>query len=128
MSTDNAPKRGQELQDRTFRFSRDVVMLCARLEGAGGIGRRTAGQLFDAATSVAANYGESRSASSRRDYLHRQEIVLRECRESHYWLRLVSACGFVDPPPSRLVDEASQLVAIFVASTESLKSALPRRH
>src|SRR5512134_2110766 len=97
----------EDLTERTFRFACDVVLLCARMESGGAMARRAACQLFDAATSVGANFAESRSASSRRDFLHRQEIVLRECRESHFWLRVIARCRMVDPPPARLVNEAS---------------------
>ncbi len=112
-----------DLGERTFRFACDVVRLCARLEASGGVARRTAGQLFDAATSVGANYQESRNASSRRDLLRRQELVLRECREAHYWLRLVAACSLTDDPLNEVIHEADQLVAIFTASTKKIKSS-----
>lgn len=117
------PTPPRDLGERTFQFACDVVRLCATLENGSISARRAAGQLFDAGTSVGANYCESRNASSRRDYLRRQELVLRESRESHFWLRLIAACCMVDPPPTGLVDEANQLVCIFTTSTKTLKSS-----
>lgn len=88
--------------------------------------RRAGWQLFDAGTSVGANYQEARSASSKRDFLARQDLGLRESRECYFWLRLIAATklGVV---PSELLREASELIASFRASTRKLETALPDR-
>ena len=76
--------------ERTFLFARDIVAFCIRLSRQPGA-RQIAGQLLRAGTSVGANTEEAKSAFTRREFAFRNGIVLREARESRYWLRLVLA-------------------------------------
>ena len=48
-------------------------------------------QLAKSATSSGANYEEGQAASSKPDFIYKNEISLREMRESNYWLRLLTA-------------------------------------
>ena len=53
-------------------------------------------------------------------------IVLRECREAHFWLRLILATNLV--PPERvhpLLQEADELVAIFTTTVRRARLAKP---
>ncbi len=114
------PRRGQNLELRTFRFAREVVRLCRNLEKCFTL-RRVAWQLLRSATSIGANYTESQAASSRRDFAMRQKFALREAREAFYWLRLIAA-SFPEHEQSirPLEQEAHELVCIFTASVKRL--------
>ena len=46
------------------------------------VGRHIAGQIVRSATSVAPNYGEAQSAESRRDFIHKMKVCLKELRET----------------------------------------------
>lgn len=48
-------------------------------------------QLSKSSSSSGANYEEAQSAYSKRDFLFKIDISLREMRESNYWLRLINA-------------------------------------
>ena len=48
-------------------------------------------QLAKSSTSSGANYEEAQAASSKPDFIYKNEISLREMRESNYWLRLLIA-------------------------------------
>src|SRR5438309_8786106 len=81
----------RDLCERTFLFSCDIVRFCLRLSRTPGAHRQIAGQLLRSGTSVGANTEEARAAYSPREFACRNAIVLREARESRYWLRLISA-------------------------------------
>ena len=49
-------------------------------------GRHVAGQLLRSGTSPSANYEEARGAESRRDFLHKLGIALKELQETRYWV------------------------------------------
>ncbi len=86
-------------------------------------GRHVGLQLMRAATSAGANYCEASGAESRQDFLHKMQISLKELRESEYWLRLIAEAGLL--PAKRLtgmLDEADQLIRIFVAAVTTYKS------
>jgi four helix bundle protein len=44
---------------------------------------------LDAGTSVASNLDEAHAGQSRKDFVHKNAISLKEVRESNYWLRLI---------------------------------------
>src|SRR5262249_48266155 len=65
-------------------------------------GRHLAGQLLRCATSPGANYAEARAAESKADFVHKPGIVLKELRESVYWLRVIARAELL--PRRRLAD------------------------
>lgn len=76
-------------------------------------------QLIRSATSPGAHYGEARAAESRRDFIHKLQICLKELRESDVWLRYLSALRALDCKSLR--SECNELIAIFVASLKTAK-------
>jgi four helix bundle protein len=48
-------------------------------------------QLGKAATSIGSNYEEAQAAESSKDFIHKIGVVLKESRESNYWLRVLDA-------------------------------------
>lgn len=81
-------------------------------------------QLMRSVTSAALNYGEAQGAESRKDYTHKLGIVLKELRESHNNLKIISNSGIFRGDKSKLdfaLDECNQLIAIFHKTQLSLK-------
>ncbi len=80
-------------------------------------------QLARSATSAGANYEEACSAESRADFIHKMQIVLKELRESLYWMRLIEKTNLATP--SKLLplsQEASELASIIAKSIVTAKS------
>ena len=77
-------------------------------------------QLVRSATSVAANYAEARAAESRRDFVHKMQICLKELRETQVWLEILRSLGETNGMQS-LADECDQLTAIFVSSIKTAR-------
>ena len=53
------------------------------------VGNHIGGQLLRSGTSPAPNYGEAQSAESRKDFIHKMKIALKELRETLIWLRII---------------------------------------
>ena len=86
-------------------------------------GNHIAGQLVRSGISPAPNYGEAQSAESRRDFVHKMKICLKELRESLIWLRIIERERLC--PPERLsdiIEESDELIAIFVASVKTAEA------
>ena len=80
-------------------------------------------QLIRAATSIGANYAEAQAAESKADFAHKLQISLKECRESHYWLKLLSVRQAGSKTTlAQLLDESGQLGAILSRSILTAKS------
>jgi four helix bundle protein len=117
----------RELCERTFNFSVRVVHLCRYLDKRAGVMRRMIGQLLNAGTSVGANFEESQAAQSRKDFIHKLEVSLKEARESHYWLRLLVASDVVSAKRvSALLQEASEIAAILAKIIITSKRRIAR--
>jgi four helix bundle protein len=86
------------------------------------LGRHIAGQLVRSGTAPLPHYSEARAAESRRDFIHKMSIALKELRESHGWLQLIVRCKL--QPPERMegvVDECFQMIQIFATSVATAK-------
>jgi len=85
-----------DIRDRSFAFTVRIVKLCRRLSKQSLVDKLVINQLLDAGPSVGANLEEAKAGQSTRDFIHKNAIVLKEARESRYWLRLVAATTDLD--------------------------------
>ncbi|MBU3902169.1 MAG: four helix bundle protein, partial [Candidatus Thermoplasmatota archaeon] len=75
-----------------------------------------------AATSSGANYEEACGAESKADFIHKMQLVLKELRESLYWLKLVENTGLISGKELQaLKDEANELTKIVAKSVITAK-------
>ena len=112
----------RDLCERTFLFACDIVAFCLALSQRPGAHRQIAGQLLRSGTSVGANAEEAKAAFTRREFAFKNAIVLREARESRFWLRIVAANRLADPEVvAPVLDEANQLVGIYTATVRRAK-------
>ena len=113
-----------ELKLRTKQFALRVVTLVAAMPKTIE-GRAITNQLVCCGTSVAANYRAVCRARSRSEFVAKMGVVLEEADETQLWLELVIESKLL--PLKRveaLLEEASELVAISVASRKSASSNL----
>jgi len=84
-----AEAQSNPVREKSFRFALMIVGLCRELQA----DREyvISKQLMRSGTSIGANIEEAVSAESRKDFLHKLNIALKEARESYYWLRLLDA-------------------------------------
>jgi len=109
-------KDGQDIRDRAFQFACRVVKFCERVYAAGGVGRMMVPQLVSSSTAPTGMLEEARAAESRRDFISKCCIGLKELRESWGRLRVMEACGIGPSDTAReLVREANELVSIVTA-------------
>ena len=114
----------RDLCERTFMFSCDIVRLCLLLSKTPCAHRQVAGQLLRAGTSVGANEEEAQAAHSPADFAFKNGVVLREARESKYWLRVVAATKLAEPASwTPLLQEAGELVGIYTSIVHKAKRA-----
>ena len=52
-------------------------------------------QLLRSGTSIGANVAEAQYAVSRKDFLNKMYIALKECAETLYWLELLASCEYL---------------------------------
>ena len=87
------------------------------------MGRHVAGQLVRCGTGAAPNYAEGCAAESRRDFIHKLGIALKELRESRMWLKQCVISELLPPPRLEpLIDECNQLMNILGKSIVTAKA------
>jgi len=113
----------EELQERFLEFAVNIIIIGKQLNKSFE-GRHVYGQLFRSGTSAGANFEESHSAESTRDFIHKREIVLKELRESLYWLKLLKKAQIVTNIElvEKLLIENEELIKIGAKSISTLKN------
>ena len=103
------------LKDRTKQFALRVIRLVGAMPKT----------IVRCGTSVAANYRAACRARSRNEFIAKMGVVLEEADETQLWLELIIEAKLL--PAKRvepLLEEAGELVAIFVVSRKSASSNL----
>lgn len=106
-----------DLEDRLIQFAVTIILSVGKLEGSFAF-HHLSKQLIRSATSAALNYGEAQSAESKRDFLHKMKICLKEIRESLVNLKIQKGANLISDikRADNLLKENNELIAIFVSS------------
>jgi len=81
-------------------------------------------QLLRSGTSIGANINEAQQGQSKKDFLMKMNISLKECSETKYWLELLSATNYIsktDEIFSVCIELEKLLTKIVKTTSESLK-------
>ncbi|MCK4272600.1 four helix bundle protein [bacterium] len=112
-----------DLSDRLLDFSAKVIQIVDRFKKTAA-GRHVGNQLMRSGTSAGANYEEACAAESRADFIHKLQLVLKELRESNYWLHLVAKTRLLphnDRNLGVLIQESLELTNIMAKSIVTAK-------
>jgi four helix bundle protein len=110
-----------EFSNRIIKFVARVIKLVDTISNSFA-GKKIADQLIRSSTSVGANYEEAHGTASRADFAHKLQIVLKEARETRYWLCIVLEAGLAKEfSLETLVDEAGQMCAILGKSVATTR-------
>jgi len=111
--SDNKISKQYDLEERTYKFARDCRYLVRQVKK-NLISFEDGKQLVRSSGSVAANYIEANEALTKKDFVYRIKICLKESKESQLWLRLlVSEELKLEDLRKRLLQEAVELRKIF---------------
>jgi len=110
------------LSNRLLDFSARIIKLMLKLEKT-ATGRVVGGQLIRSATSAGANYEEACGGESRADFIHKLQIVLKELKESVYWLKLMIKSSLItDAEAQAVLTEGEELARIIAKSVITAKN------
>jgi four helix bundle protein len=110
-----------DLSERFEGFAAEVIKAIGRIQR-NFAGRHIAGQLIRSATSAGASYEEACGAESRQDFIHKLQIVLKELRESLFWMRVSIKAELVAMESFRsFLKEGNELTNIIAKSVVTAK-------
>ena len=81
-------------------------------------------QLLRSSTSIGANIHEAISAESKKDFIHKLSISLKEARETKYWLVLLNKSGYLKSDYQQIDTIIKILVSIILTSKQKDNSEL----
>lgn len=119
-----------DLEDRLIAFAIRAIRIAEQLPKT-IIGNRLNDQLTRASSSAPLNYGEAQSAESRKDFIHKSKVVLKELRESNVAFKMIDGLQLAKDKPelAALLKEVNELISIFVASVATAqRNDQKRRH
>jgi len=82
------------IYDRSCNFSKRVVRVARNIRQ-DAVTRPMVSQLIKAATSIGANVSEATYGASRKDFINKITVALKEGRETAYWLDILGASGYI---------------------------------
>ena len=79
-------------------------------------------QLLRSGTGIGANIAEAQYGSSRKDFLNKLYIALKECAETLYWLELLHSCDYLsDSEYDSLQTDCGELRKLLSSITKSVR-------
>lgn len=112
--------RGDDIEDRLVAFAVRILKLSGSLPKTAA-GRHISGQIVRSGTSPAPNYAEARSAESRKDFVHKLKISLKELNETRIWLRIIIESEMV--PAHLMADPLTECDELCRILATSIKTA-----
>ncbi len=110
-----------EVKDKSLAFAKRVVFAYQYL-----CNEKTefvlSKQFLRSGTSIGANIAEAQYGSSRKDFLNKLYISLKECAETLYWLELLYSCEYITQQQYRsLYEDCVELQKLLTTITKTTK-------
>ena len=113
-------KKKFDLEERLIRFSVLIIKISESMPKTRA-GNHLSGQLVRSGTSASLNYGEAQAGESRKDFIHKIKIVLKELRETLVCLKIIYRAKLYKSQDDMnlAMNENDELISIFVRSVET---------
>ena len=112
-----------DIKSRTFEFSVQIIELYKYLQ----IDKKEymlGKQLLRSGTSIGANVEEATAAQSKKDFIAKMSISLKEARETNYWLRLLKRTGYIQK--NEMIKESEEIMNILGAIIRTSRKNLEK--
>jgi four helix bundle protein len=115
----------RDLKPRTKDFALRVIRMYSKLPKNDTVAQVLGRQVLRSGTSVGANYREASRGRSKPEFISKNGDCLKEIEETEYWLELLVDGGCLRASKmAALLDETSQLIAIFTTINKRSKDGL----
>jgi|TARA_Y100000031_G_scaffold157065_1_gene215611 four helix bundle protein len=116
-----AMKKTNPLQVKSFKFALNIIEIYKQL-----IKEKEfvmSKQLLRSGTSIGANIEEALQAQSKKDFIHKLSIALKEAQETGYWIKLLKESSILDKEKATdLFIQAKELMKMLTAIIKTSKS------
>ena len=114
-------KRDNVIIERSMQFSIRIVNLYKYLVK-NKYEKILSSQILRSGTSIGANISESQYASSRKDFIAKMHIALKECRETEYWLELLYRTDYISTAEyESMLDDCISIIKLLTTIVKTSK-------
>ncbi|HCL4444708.1 TPA: four helix bundle protein [Clostridium botulinum] len=107
--------------DKAFSFALDIIELYKNLT----LKKREyvlSKQILRSGTSIGANIKEGINGQSKKDFLSKISIALKEAEETEYWIELLRYSNYIDDKTSSLLlENCKEIIKILVTTIKTTK-------
>lgn len=117
-----------DLEERLINYSVLIIEIATSMPDT-KVANHLSAQLVRCGTSPAFNYGEAQSAESRKDFIHKIKVILKELRETLVCLKLIRRTKLYESEQkiNLALKEGDELISIFVKSAETAQKKYESR-
>ncbi len=112
-------KKPNLIVEKSFEFALLIIKLYKELQAEKEF--VISNQILRSGTSIGANVNEGLSAESKKDFVHKFSISLKEARETDYWLMLLDQSNLTQINVKFHLEEAQRLIRILSSIIISTK-------
>jgi len=113
------------VREKSFRFAVESVQLYKELIKQNEY--VLSKQFLRSATSIGVNVEEEQSAESKKDFLSKMSISLKEARETRYWLLLMHESKLITFDLQTYLQKSEELIKLLTSITKSAKASIPNK-
>lgn len=86
-------------------------------------------QILRSGTSIGANVAEAQEAISKKDFINKLSIALKEARETEYWLKVLNEASIIDNKEfESLINDCNEIIKLLVTILKTLKQKFSIRN
>jgi len=117
-------KKNNIVRDKSYQFAIRIVKLYKYIYETKKENTLSK-QLLRAGTSIGANIEEAIGGQSDKDFIAKLSISYKECRETHYWLRLLKDTDFITEQEFQsIIKDCEELLKIIASILKTMKQNL----
>ncbi|HZH93629.1 MAG TPA: four helix bundle protein [Tissierellaceae bacterium] len=114
------------IEKKSYAFAINVVNAYKKLESRSEY--VLSKQLLRSGTNIGANVMEGLRAQSRKDFISKMNIALKEANESEYWIRLLMDTGYLSKQEDKsLLDECKEVCRILSSIVRTANNNLDNK-
>ena len=112
------------LRDKSYAFAIEIVRLSQKLQKEDKE-YVLSKQVLRSGTAVGALIAEAEFGQSKKDFIYKLTIALKEANETRYWLNLLKDTKYIDQNTfNKRIENCTELIRILVSSIKTAKSNL----
>ena len=109
------------ISEKSFEFAVKIVCLAKELRNEARE-YELSRQLMRSGTSIGANVSEGQQGQSKKDFISKMSIALKEAHETNYWLRLLERVDFErNARYKALLDDNDEIIRILASIVKTSK-------